>query len=207
MVVTVESLMISPLFKHNFLLSSNTVFMFSIQMASTGPSSTTHCRRPSPKAFMASRTAMASTPSVHSCVLRSLSPYSCPCVMDFGFMTYCVTGNMSSPSANSANVSANTFLTLVLPQGGIPTVMSPCRTSTVSHNWMTFVVNGFVGCRPLFSEMASIVANSLPALLGGSSTPGNKSPMIPLNSGRSAVVNFGKFTSVKDRKAMTSSGY
>jgi hypothetical protein len=35
---------ISPLIKHNFLLSSRTVFMFSIQIASTGPSNTIHFR-------------------------------------------------------------------------------------------------------------------------------------------------------------------
>ena len=34
--------MISPLVKQSFLLSSNTVFMFSIQTASTGPSNTYH---------------------------------------------------------------------------------------------------------------------------------------------------------------------
>ena len=36
--------MISELGRHSFLLSSSTVFMFSIQMASTGPSSTIHLR-------------------------------------------------------------------------------------------------------------------------------------------------------------------
>ncbi len=35
-------LMISPEFKQSFLLSSKTVFMFSIQMASTGPSKSSH---------------------------------------------------------------------------------------------------------------------------------------------------------------------
>ena len=35
-------LIIYPLVKHNFLLSSRTVFMFSIQIASTGPSNVTH---------------------------------------------------------------------------------------------------------------------------------------------------------------------
>ena len=40
--LTSESLMISPLVKHNFLLSSNTVFMFSIHTASTGPSKIYH---------------------------------------------------------------------------------------------------------------------------------------------------------------------
>ena len=39
---TSVSLMISPLVRQSFLLSSNTVFMFSIQMASTGPSNTYH---------------------------------------------------------------------------------------------------------------------------------------------------------------------
>ena len=34
--------MISPELRHSFLLSSSTVFMFSIQMASTGPSKMTH---------------------------------------------------------------------------------------------------------------------------------------------------------------------
>lgn len=37
-----ESLMISPLVKQSFLLSSSTVFMFSIHKESTGPSNTIH---------------------------------------------------------------------------------------------------------------------------------------------------------------------
>lgn len=36
------SLMISPELRHSFLLSSSTVFMFSIQTASTGPSNMYH---------------------------------------------------------------------------------------------------------------------------------------------------------------------
>eukprot|EP00955_Chlamydomonas_euryale_P091806 364648-Chlamydomonas_euryale.AAC.3 len=35
----------APELRHSFLLSSSTVFMFSIQIASTGPSSTSHCRQ------------------------------------------------------------------------------------------------------------------------------------------------------------------
>ena len=56
--------MISPLMRHSFLLSSNTVFMFSIQRASIGPSKITH--------FLSgvsveanSRKVLATTPSVH----------------------------------------------------------------------------------------------------------------------------------------------
>lgn len=36
------NLIISPEFKHNFLLSSKTVFIFSIQTGSTGPSKIIH---------------------------------------------------------------------------------------------------------------------------------------------------------------------
>ena len=56
--------MISPLMRQSFLLSSNTVFMFSIQSASIGPSKITH--------FLSgvsveanSRNVLATTPSVH----------------------------------------------------------------------------------------------------------------------------------------------
>mmetsp|Transcript_66780 Transcript_66780/g.204398 ORF Transcript_66780/g.204398 Transcript_66780/m.204398 type:complete len:313 (-) Transcript_66780:505-1443(-) len=202
------SLMRSPLARHNILLSSNTVFMFSIQMASTGPSRTTHWRLPSPYALAASRTAMASTPSVHSCVLRSDSPYNCPCVILFGFMTYCVTGmKVSPPSAKRDKVSARTFLTFVLPHGGMPTVMRPWRTMTVSHNWITLPQKGLAACKPFSGATTSMIFIMSPVLLGGSSTPGKRSPMIPSKSGRSAEVNFGRFTSMNERSAMTSSGY
>ena len=41
-IFTSLSLMISPLVRQSFLLSSKTVFMFSIHTASTGPSNTYH---------------------------------------------------------------------------------------------------------------------------------------------------------------------
>lgn len=41
-VIVSRNFIISPLLRHNFLLSSSTVFMFSIQTASTGPSKTYH---------------------------------------------------------------------------------------------------------------------------------------------------------------------
>lgn len=39
------SRIISPEVRHNFLLSSSTVFIFSIQTASTGPSNTYQCKK------------------------------------------------------------------------------------------------------------------------------------------------------------------
>mmetsp|Transcript_15451 Transcript_15451/g.43930 ORF Transcript_15451/g.43930 Transcript_15451/m.43930 type:complete len:222 (-) Transcript_15451:444-1109(-) len=76
-VVTGDSLMISPLFRQSFLLSSRTVFMFSIHTASTGPSRRIHCRWLR-SALAAWRTTSARIPSVHSCVFSSKSPYSWP---------------------------------------------------------------------------------------------------------------------------------
>lgn len=94
------SFMISPLERQSFLLSSRTVFMFSIHTASTGPSNT-YQRRSESSAAMPPRTRLDRMPSVlphppptthmyinhdkthpvliriatdHSCVLRSNSP-------------------------------------------------------------------------------------------------------------------------------------
>lgn len=54
-----------PLLRHSFLLSSRTVFMFSIHTASTGPSNSSHCL--SGRVSCAdSLKALASTPSFHS---------------------------------------------------------------------------------------------------------------------------------------------
>mmetsp|Transcript_31112 Transcript_31112/g.92663 ORF Transcript_31112/g.92663 Transcript_31112/m.92663 type:complete len:211 (+) Transcript_31112:583-1215(+) len=77
------SCMISPETRHSFLLSSSTVFMFSIQIASTGPSNMTHLR-----SGLVSRAALrkstGSTPSVHSLDTASSQPYSWPMDTDLG---------------------------------------------------------------------------------------------------------------------------
>ena len=75
-----------PLFRQSVLLSSNTVFMFSIQMASTGPSSMTHILVALVSAAHPLYT-VARTPSCHSCVCGSFWPYSWPMEMLFGFRT------------------------------------------------------------------------------------------------------------------------
>lgn len=55
----------APLLRQSFLLSSRTVFMFSIHTASTGPSNSSHCRS-GRVSCAASLKALASTPSFHS---------------------------------------------------------------------------------------------------------------------------------------------
>mmetsp|Transcript_145720 Transcript_145720/g.254335 ORF Transcript_145720/g.254335 Transcript_145720/m.254335 type:complete len:248 (+) Transcript_145720:7857-8600(+) len=76
----------SPLTRQSILLSSSTVFMFSIHTASTGPSNVIHVRArvPSPRAVV--RAMLERMPSVHSCVVSFTSPYSSPIVTDLGFM-------------------------------------------------------------------------------------------------------------------------
>ena len=64
---------ISPLIRQSFLLSSSTVFMFSIQIASTGPSKVTQFRL-SESSLIACRTSVGTSPSVHSCVVGLTSP-------------------------------------------------------------------------------------------------------------------------------------
>mmetsp|Transcript_2468 Transcript_2468/g.8764 ORF Transcript_2468/g.8764 Transcript_2468/m.8764 type:complete len:208 (-) Transcript_2468:612-1235(-) len=81
------SLMRSPLGRHSVQLSSSTVFMFSIQMASTGPSNTTHLRS-SVVSATALRMSVLPRPSVHSLVRRLYSPYSSPILMHLGLNTY-----------------------------------------------------------------------------------------------------------------------
>ena len=75
-----ESGMISPEFRQSFLLSSSTVFMFSIHSASTGPSKAIHlmfaCVTPVSSRFGCEmwRMSTAAMPSVHSPVCSSKAP-------------------------------------------------------------------------------------------------------------------------------------
>ena len=67
--IAADIAIISPLIRQSFLLSSSTVFMFSIQIASTGPSKLTHWRSGMLCIFCwfaALRYCTASTPSDHS---------------------------------------------------------------------------------------------------------------------------------------------
>lgn len=83
-VIQLVSLIIYPLVKQSFLLSSKTVFIFSIHTASTGPSNMTH--------FLSYRSAssahflmiMAATPSDQLFVLGSNLPYNWSEVIDLG---------------------------------------------------------------------------------------------------------------------------
>ena len=75
----------SPFARVNVLLSSNTEFKFSIQIASTGPSNTNHTCSP----FFARnvlRHRVEKIPSVQSLVATSSLPNICGAVMALGFI-------------------------------------------------------------------------------------------------------------------------
>ena len=76
---------ISPDIRHSFLLSSSTVFRFSIQAGSAGPSRMIHFLSSVVEVAMSLKV-VASTPSLHSCVAGSKHPYSWAMVMDLGLM-------------------------------------------------------------------------------------------------------------------------
>mmetsp|Transcript_66612 Transcript_66612/g.210916 ORF Transcript_66612/g.210916 Transcript_66612/m.210916 type:complete len:223 (+) Transcript_66612:2745-3413(+) len=73
MLMTLDIWMISLFMRQSFLLSSSTVFMFSIQTASTGPSNITHLRS-GLVSVAQSRNFLASTPSCHSWLTGSNWP-------------------------------------------------------------------------------------------------------------------------------------
>mmetsp|Transcript_29793 Transcript_29793/g.97522 ORF Transcript_29793/g.97522 Transcript_29793/m.97522 type:complete len:222 (-) Transcript_29793:388-1053(-) len=150
---------ISPLFRHSFLLSSSTVFMFSIHSASTGPSNTIHVRS-SPASRAAARMMVDASPSDHSSVSGSNSPYSSPMVMHLGFSTCMPTRSnrsSSTPSSRSRVMArASTLYTCVLPPIVGPTSVAPNRTLKMSNSWITLAMNLDSRCRPPPSTSCSM---------------------------------------------------
>ena len=110
-----------------FLLSSSTVFMFSIQTASTGPSNNIHFLS-SLCETACSRKDTASTPSDHSWETGSKLPYSWPIVIDFGLIILYFTYMMNSKKiAHWVNLlHSNQRLLVQTPMGsGINFVTHP----------------------------------------------------------------------------------
>ena len=132
------------------LLSSITVFMFSIQIASTGPSSTIHV-----KCFLslfALRHSAAKMPSVHSLATTSRLPNIWGAVIAFGFILssrcdWPTIGGISGSAVHPSSVlwSVSTIRDLPTPDG--PTSISEWRTSAISYTWITFDVHDGWGWR------------------------------------------------------------
>ena len=106
--IRLDIAMISPLTRQSFLLSSSTVFMLSIQIASTGPSKTSQKRWPDVSCAHW-RKIVAKTPSVHSWDTSSNSPYSRPSGTALGEITGWFTfetNAISSPAGGGPPSSA-----------------------------------------------------------------------------------------------------
>mmetsp|Transcript_162917 Transcript_162917/g.522390 ORF Transcript_162917/g.522390 Transcript_162917/m.522390 type:complete len:210 (+) Transcript_162917:614-1243(+) len=126
------SLMRSPLERQSILLSSSTVFMFSIQMASTGPSKFTHFLL-SEESETASRTKRATKPSFHSPVFTLKQPYSSSAVMLLGlrkkiFVSWCA-GSSEPFFFSCVKVLDKINESVDLPVIVRPTSITPCRTN------------------------------------------------------------------------------
>mmetsp|Transcript_10880 Transcript_10880/g.24732 ORF Transcript_10880/g.24732 Transcript_10880/m.24732 type:complete len:295 (-) Transcript_10880:5133-6017(-) len=138
MAIVLGSLILSPLLRQRVLLSSSTVFILSIQMASTGPSQITHFLEVSVAATPI-RTIVAIKPSVHSLVMRLNSPYNSPMVIALGLRTDLWTVSYLSASGplsscRAVMASDRVFTTVDLPVQVTPTIMTPCRTCMVSYS-------------------------------------------------------------------------
>mmetsp|Transcript_24915 Transcript_24915/g.78450 ORF Transcript_24915/g.78450 Transcript_24915/m.78450 type:complete len:293 (-) Transcript_24915:3241-4119(-) len=129
-VIKGDMAIISPEERHIFLLSSSTVFIDSIHRVSTGPSISSHFSSGFSSAHT-SRITLASTPSVHSKVLRSYSPYRLAYGTALGLMTIGRTDSKPSTPAFLRLViaAASTFHAVDLPLSDGPTSMLPCRVS------------------------------------------------------------------------------
>mmetsp|Transcript_39227 Transcript_39227/g.77339 ORF Transcript_39227/g.77339 Transcript_39227/m.77339 type:complete len:233 (-) Transcript_39227:31-729(-) len=209
MVMVSVSPMISPLVRHSFLLSSSTVFMFSIQIASTGPSMSIHLSLSPSWSLMATRIKPAKIPSCHSLVLGSNAPYSCPMVMLFGFITRGSTsvhfGSSGNRWCSSASVAASPDQFVVLPANGAPTIMKPCLTTIISYVCTTFSYKYALACVLRTAHTSSNAPLNKARSGGGTDTPGNRSEVIPLNKGTSGARNLHRFTSMMERSTKMSS--
>lgn len=131
MVIVGFNLIICPLLRQSFLLSSSTVFMFSIHTASTGPSKQIHFLSGVSDSAQ-SLISIASTPSDHSCESASKTPYSWFYVIDFGFTKYVRTFTNLGSSFIMLIACPRTLIIEDLPAYGSPTTMRPCLTIIVS---------------------------------------------------------------------------
>mmetsp|Transcript_47104 Transcript_47104/g.145274 ORF Transcript_47104/g.145274 Transcript_47104/m.145274 type:complete len:232 (-) Transcript_47104:13-708(-) len=206
----------SPLNRHSILLSSSTVFMFSIQMASTGPSKTIHCRSGfTLDSDLTLRAMPDSKPSVHSRVIGLMSPYSSPIVIDLGFST-CVCTTLNSgvlPDGSqlscfiAVSVRLSVLRMVVLAQKVWPTVITPWRTTIVSKSWCVLSRKPCVAWR-LLAAM-SFLRYSTSCALGSSvmTACGNRSLMSAMKSTVSSRRNLGTLASRIARISSTSSSW
>mmetsp|Transcript_14536 Transcript_14536/g.44979 ORF Transcript_14536/g.44979 Transcript_14536/m.44979 type:complete len:250 (-) Transcript_14536:10-759(-) len=196
----------SPLIKVRILLSSITLFIDSIHMASIGPSNSTHF---SSRLFDSAHALnmVERIPSAHSKVVRSYAPYSSVSVTDFGFMTYEVTGTYSSRLLRASEVLAfaNIFQAVLLPESVDPTSILQCLVNFESYSCPIFSIRNGCVCRPALCSSHSSAAFRSPISETGSSSDGKRSLKSKRNRCSSSLMNLGRFISRNARIRITSS--
>jgi hypothetical protein len=122
----------SPFAKVKILLSSRTVFRFSIQMASTGPSQTIQVKNLD---FLSLALAhnYEKTPGVQSSEISDFTPYISSAIIAFGFILFILKG-----WSVVDNALVKMFIIVVFPDPVGPTNMKPCLTLKVSYSYMIF---------------------------------------------------------------------
>mmetsp|Transcript_75811 Transcript_75811/g.214813 ORF Transcript_75811/g.214813 Transcript_75811/m.214813 type:complete len:229 (-) Transcript_75811:351-1037(-) len=183
------------------LLSSMTVFMDSIQVASMSPSSTSHlwtCEGLYPLiSLLMLRMITAMAPSFHSFVF-DIVPYSSSDVMAFGLTC---SHTPSCPTAWQAFISD--IQHSVLPQPVGPMMKQQCRTCRMSSSPCTFWTKPGSACSLRFRMMSAQTFSNLRSWNGSGLMPGNRSWIRRRKIGMSCVVIFGTLKSRRARQSTT----
>mmetsp|Transcript_61843 Transcript_61843/g.123977 ORF Transcript_61843/g.123977 Transcript_61843/m.123977 type:complete len:315 (-) Transcript_61843:136-1080(-) len=157
------------------LLSSMTLFMDSIQLASKSPSSMIHLGFESmlPK----SRRILDSTPSCHSLVARLVYPYKSCVSITFALMSCTYVSRGLPGSKFRASTSARQME--LFPDMLGPIMKLQWRIPTNSSICVIFKRNTSSGSSPSFSHADTTLASNGGSTLRGGSSPGNRSPSRP----------------------------
>ena len=159
--------------KHNFLLSSNNEFIFSIHKVSTGPSNINHfncCLGFSHNSVILT----CNNPFFHS--LASVkNPYNCFCSILFGFNIIESTLLYPFSTGKSETACFNVNITLLLVIPALPTIIRACLTFIVSYNCIHFFLKFSVGCNFKTLHFSMIIFSKRDKSNSKGSTEGNKS--------------------------------
>mmetsp|Transcript_4516 Transcript_4516/g.13036 ORF Transcript_4516/g.13036 Transcript_4516/m.13036 type:complete len:263 (-) Transcript_4516:6177-6965(-) len=184
------------------LLSSMTVFMDSIHVASMSPSRMTHlwmCDDLYPFiSLLMLRKITAMSPSFHSLVL-DIVPYNSSDVTALGFAC-----SHAPSSPTSLRASKSVFHVSVFPQPVGPMMNMQCRTPRMPNMPTTLMMNCGSACRPRLLAVAAQTVENSGSEKGSGQTPGNKSWIKRKKMGMSKVVIFGV---LKSRRARQSTGF
>mmetsp|Transcript_21875 Transcript_21875/g.74195 ORF Transcript_21875/g.74195 Transcript_21875/m.74195 type:complete len:249 (-) Transcript_21875:138-884(-) len=189
----------SPLASVRSLLSSRTVFRFSIQTASTGPSQTIHVTSRRARSLNLAQMA-AKMPLSHSPDVRSVSPNISSGRIAFGFIRIRLCGT----DVVDERASCKTWMIFDLPLPGGPTSMMPWRTSVVSCSCKSFKRQVAWSTAFLCAKLAvTAVSNDLsPAPPAGALMPGKRSSRSVRKRATSCATNLERFM---DRSVLSSS--